>query len=514
MVAENYIRVPKEYGRVLGRMGLAEFKIIQENENDIVISAPIEYCRTLKRMGGEFKGITDSDYIFRKATACADASIEEVVLANQSYIDKVSQTGNDCSIEVQYNKLQDLTSPETGLTKKYLCFLVRTNFDTIEEATWNGSTLTSKDVQDSIDMGGTAQDLCWWVAAEDILDSTLSGTISKEGYTSESISITAKDVSVDEVTLTYAMGSYADGGSVPDPVTVERGSTIMTAVYPQPTRTGYGWAGYSTTDGSSEIEYSMASPIVMEEDITLYPVFIKIDPPAPQPTDKLVIDNTNGAVAVIVGYLDDPSPVTVGAGSKYDFVFNADEVFYISFASKPDISGSSASFTGTIGGASYTNEECYLEDTYVSDGAIYFPDGDWMFASGEGGTLTIESTADSSKYHLTIDNSLGDGHILVYDNSGEGSETPLFDIGQVSQEISLEKDRNYGISYDPDTPTKNAPFFTGRYNGQEYSNTVCSVGTDYTDLGICAPNGESSGEWYFVGDDDRGTLTFRSGGNN
>lgn len=106
-------------------------------------------------------------------------------------------------------------------------------------------------------------------------------------------------------------------------------------------------------------------------------------------TNKLVIDNTNGGVEVVAGYMDDPNPVLVPAGGTEDFVFNADETFYVSFGATP--STADASFTGTIGGSSYTNETLSIDTEYGTNG-ISSPNGDWSFASGEGGTLTITST--------------------------------------------------------------------------------------------------------------------------
>jgi len=204
---DRIIKVPTELGRTLDRMGLPEYKLIQVDPDGAALEVPEELGRILLRMGGDYKEFTDSDFVFKKATSCADTSIEEIVLANQSYIKNVSQVGNDCTINVEVDELQNLTSPVTHLTKKYVCMLIRTSFDTIVGAKWGGKTLTATDVQDSIDMGGTAQDICWWVDAESIVGNKLSQVVSKENYATETLSIECVDVSKFNLTYTDSEGN-------------------------------------------------------------------------------------------------------------------------------------------------------------------------------------------------------------------------------------------------------------------------------------------------------------------
>jgi len=416
MAAENYIRVPKEYGRVLGRMGLAEFKVIQENENNLVISAPIEYCRLLKRMGGEFKGVTDSDYIFRKATACADTAIEDIVLANQSYIERVSQTGNDCSIEVQYYKLQDLTSPETGLTKKYLCFLVRTNLDTIEGATWNGSALTSKDVQDSIDMGGTAQDLCWWVAAEDILDSIKSGTIAKEGYTTESISITATDVTEYNVSVTNSENNTALLTVGANSIEINAGATIQVQanhgdeiILSVHASEGYLINGYTINGSSSSIEPASSDNIIRSAtgDLT---ILVSTEAEGGIEGEYLQIIN-NSSADVEIYYEEDKEEKgnqTVSAGGSATVSIDRNYPYFLRYSEGG--SGNGHYFEGRY------HSQDYPLPTSINyyDGNICPPEEshntEWSFYEGDYGTLTItgggsDVTDDDNNDVVTEDNS-------------------------------------------------------------------------------------------------------------
>lgn len=200
---DNLIKVPAEYARTLGRMGLTEYKIIQEDADGIVISAPIEFCRTLLRMGlVEYKDATDSNYLIIKATKCEFESIAEAVLANLAAVKKLTQSGNDVAVNVEFDELVDIASPVTGQTKKYLVFLVKTNFDTIVGARFNNVTLTATDVENAAKLGGTAGTIAWWVDASAINGTKLTATVAKEGYTTETISIIGTDVSKYDLTYT------------------------------------------------------------------------------------------------------------------------------------------------------------------------------------------------------------------------------------------------------------------------------------------------------------------------
>ncbi|MEG1565339.1 MAG: InlB B-repeat-containing protein [Bacilli bacterium] len=240
---DNLIKVPKEYARILDRMG-GEFKIIQEDADGFAIKAPIEFCRVLARMGREFQKFTDSDFIFEKSTEYTDTSITpeilEKFLANQSNIKTVTQVGNACTIHVDLDKLNTLTSPATGLTKKYVCMLIHTNFKSIIGMKWEGTPLTQADVDEATNLGGEAGDIAWWVAAEDAIGTTISRTIAYEDHTTEDISITAVDVSKynisyinEDETVTVRFTDGAGNTITPGTDVISKGATvnvILTAI--------------------------------------------------------------------------------------------------------------------------------------------------------------------------------------------------------------------------------------------------------------------------------------------
>ena len=198
----------------------------------------------------------------------------------------------------------------------------------------------------------------------------------------------------EQYTLTYAMGEYADGGSVPDPVTVEAGSTVYAAAFPTPTRTGYSWIGWSTTDGASVAEYSMMSSIVLNGNITLYPAFIEIVIPEPE----LVIDNTDGSSAITIKDSDDTTVLTVSAGSTDTLEFEIGEEYTITCDDSI-----SATFTGIYGLMSKESYSCYFDqEGNPKEGISYYyvmrspeVDGDdassWTFVSGDYGTIVVVS---------------------------------------------------------------------------------------------------------------------------
>ena len=205
---DNLIKVPAEYASILGRMGLPEYKIVQEDADGIVISAPIELCRTLLRMGlVDYKDATDSNYLIVKATKCEFVDIAEAVMGNIAAVTKLTQSGNDVAVNVEFDELVDITSPVTGQTKKYIVLLVKTNFDTIVGAKFNNVALTETDVENAAKLGGAAGTIAWWVDAAAIKGAKLTATVEKENYTTETISVTGTDVSKYNLTYTNEEGN-------------------------------------------------------------------------------------------------------------------------------------------------------------------------------------------------------------------------------------------------------------------------------------------------------------------
>lgn len=260
---DNYIKVPKELGRVLDRMGLPEYRNIQTDRDGIITTAPIEVCRLLVRMGEEYKDATDVAFLFMKAVQCADDSIREAFLNNQSYITQVSQTGNDCSIDLEVGRLQEITSTVTHLTKKYICMLIKTNFDTIVGATWGDRILTASDAQDSIDMGGTVQDICWWIDADEINGKKVTRTVGKPNYTTETVSIVGTDVTKYDLSYTNVGGHISATFTGTDSRIIVPGTDVINTNEPVT-------AEFTATDGMFINTVSVNSEVVS----VLNPTFV------------------------------------------------------------------------------------------------------------------------------------------------------------------------------------------------------------------------------------------------
>lgn len=179
-----------------------------------------------------------------------------------------------------------------------------------------------------------------------------------------------------QYTLTYALGEYGTG-DVPDPVTVDEGTEVNIEFENDiPTREGYNFIGWATTDGAESATYTEdgTDTITMNDDVTLYPVFEAAQPS----TDYITIVNSFGEDLTIThGGVTDH---VVKAGDSFDFYFGKDS-YSFDCINSPD-----AVFTGVY------NEQTVTERSLrTKDGYIETPTGDsnWTFAAGDNGTLTI-----------------------------------------------------------------------------------------------------------------------------
>ena len=183
----NYIKVPQEVARVFERMGLPEYKVIQEEDDGIVITAPIELCRLLIRMG--LVGYT-ADSGWRKY---------DLVYTNTDGKITATFTGED----------ERIINPGVDVIDRGEEVIMKLLAD-------NGYVI------DTITVNSQAKA----VNAES-LDETLT-----EGAT-KSYNITA--VAKEARTLTYSLGAYGTG-SVPEAVVVGVGSVVSIEFNPIPKR--------------------------------------------------------------------------------------------------------------------------------------------------------------------------------------------------------------------------------------------------------------------------------------
>ena len=192
----------------------------------------------------------------------------------------------------------------------------------------------------------------------------------------------------DTVTLTYAMGDYSDGGGVPDPVTDERYENVSLEFSPHPTKDGYSFVGWATSDGASSAQYyeDMDTPtIYLDDDITLYPVFAEGSEGGNDVS--IVIDNQCGGDCAIT----DSSEIvllTVGNGDTETFTGSSGETYKIR------VPGSVlSSLNGTYKGATYTNESMthsthegydWIDEPTSSQSSIA-----WEPSSGDDFTISV-----------------------------------------------------------------------------------------------------------------------------
>ena len=186
----NILKVPNRFGETLGRMG-GEYKILQKDEDGFVITAPASFAEVHVRMGGEYKRVLDSEYLVYKATECSDEAMKVNFNTNQDQITQIKQKGNDAEALVKLNQLVSYDNGDGS--KKWLCFIVHTNYKTIIGIKINGKTLTESDVQDADMFGGGVGDFLVWIEATNQPTHTTKLTIGTKGATTETVTITVKE---------------------------------------------------------------------------------------------------------------------------------------------------------------------------------------------------------------------------------------------------------------------------------------------------------------------------------
>lgn len=284
-------------------------------------------------------------------------------------------------------------------------------------------------------------------------------------------------------TLTYSLGSEGTG-SVPAGGTYAEEVQIQVAFSPAPTclndpsRIFAGWATYDGASSYGEVSYKQGENETIwgiYDDTTLYPVFVR----------QYSLTYSLGAYAT----------GAVPSGGMY---FEGQNV-RIDFDTQPvNSEDSSLVFRGwaTNDGSSspdYSSDST-TEMQIWSDTTLYPVFG----SSGGSGEVGV----------LTIDNTIGDGYIQIWDDEGS-PDSPIRNVSQESIDFNFENNKTYRIVYDPDSPTKSALEFSGVYHGVQYSGTSCTVGSDYNENAILPPDISPSGGWEFYSGDG-GTLTFGS----
>ena len=183
----NILKVPNRFGQMLGRMG-GEYKLLQKDDDGFVIGAPASLTEMLLRKGGEFKPILDSEYVVYKATSCTNETILANFTTNQDSIVQVSQKENSATVVIDSSTLVEYDNGSGS--KKWLCFIVRTNYNTIIGIKVNGKVMTEDDVREVDEFGGDAGELLAWV---DSSKTTTTLTIGAKGATTETVTITLKE---------------------------------------------------------------------------------------------------------------------------------------------------------------------------------------------------------------------------------------------------------------------------------------------------------------------------------
>ena len=244
---------------------------------------------------------------------------------------------------------------------------------------------------------------------------TSSGTTSAKTVTSSgSSSNTSNTPAVTRYTLTYSMGSYADSGSVPSPVTVEAGTTVSVNFDTYPSRNGYYFSGWDNSDGAGHPNYKISdgwTTIVMNSDVTLYPCWYPNDfgnggnqggGESSISYGTLDVDLSSNGNLSFGAYRDpngyDRIDVASISGSGYAPISlegnsqgGYDYYLYIDNASDVTVT-----FTGNYEGTYYDNVSINLQygEDNCANGVYFLCDpykcySYWTFCSGDSGTLSI-----------------------------------------------------------------------------------------------------------------------------
>lgn len=427
MQENNLIKVPTELARVLDRMGLTEYEIVQEDPDGIVISAPVEYCRILIRMG--LVGYSqDTGSKFYDLTYTNEDNKITAVFNGAN--DRVITPGEDVIARNEEVKMH-LTA-EAG----YVIDTVKVN------------TQTEEINAESFDAIATSK------ATKDM--------------TVIAIANTAK-------TLTYSLGAYGTG-SVPAAVKAGVDTTIEVSFSPAPTRHLYKFVGWATTDGKTSVEDAEYTAdgtheITMTDNITLYPVFVATD-------QYITVDNTNNDYDIDIieeGNGTRTTVLTVAHGTTELFDFTANAKYYFEVKDSAEMTGTlQGLYNGTYNGATYNYEEI---DSHLVETARYIPNPEtqsdyWdSFRTSDRGTLKLE-------YHET-NNYLRiqpkDHDVAIYEyNNGTYTESHTVNNG-ASYDYEYTNDK-FMLGVKDAHVTNMEAKMTGSYEAQIYTNVNIAFG--------------------------------------
>lgn len=207
-------------------------------------------------------------------------------------------------------------------------------------------------------------------------------------------------------TVTYHLGSSADGGDVPSEESFSQGSDV--SVYfgiHHPTLTDYDFVGWAESDGASVAEFTESGTntiTYISRDYDLYPVFEAAQSQSQPTTMTLTLDLSgisSSTSAVVQEWLsmmniwNNVGSSVHGGDSATDFTVNSGTRYRVK------VEGSdydSANFTGTYSGYEYS-KETLTGNTHSSDSATVlsnpsdYTSTEWEFTSGDGGTIEFST---------------------------------------------------------------------------------------------------------------------------
>ena len=246
-----------------------------------------------------------------------------------------------------------------------------------------------------------------------------SGSSSNSGSSGTGSGSSASSSTPTQYTLTYLPGEYYDGEShCPEPVTVNSGEVVNINFNTHPTRSGYDFVGWATSDGADNPDYEDMEgyrTVTMSLNVTLFPVFHVSDGPSGEGGNggnqgggesSLSYGTLNVSVEGIAnfGAYHDPDGYDrtddceiLGTGSD-SFSFGDGE--YYLFIDYSTDSGAVVTFTGYYEGTYYDNVSIstYYGEDNTATGRYFLVEpykgySYWNFSEGDGGTLSIVKTA-------------------------------------------------------------------------------------------------------------------------
>lgn len=230
--------------------------------------------------------------------------------------------------------------------------------------------------------------------------SVIPASSSASGSSGTGSGSSASSSTLTQYTLTYLPGEYYDGEShCPEPVTVNSGEVVNINFDTHPTRSGYDFVGWATSDGADNPDYEDMEgyrTITMSSNVTLYPVFHVSDEPSGEgggmssevESVSITIDNTSGSDVVIMDTDEKDELFTVSTGSSLTYTGYTGDGIHIRIACS-----SSSSLSGTYKGISYLNQSL-TSSSYDGYDWIYEPTSNqesfsWYPVSNDSFTITV-----------------------------------------------------------------------------------------------------------------------------